>query len=501
MLAATGGPLLSQRDDVGRGRVSRVLVTGASGYVGGRLVPSLLESGHVVRCLVRTPAKLADAPWFDDVEVVEGSIEGPLTAAMDGVDVAVYLVHGIGAGPDWVKKEVSDAEHFRRAAEAEGVGRIVYLGGLGRDDGTLSTHLSSRQAVGKALAAGPIPVTEFRAAVIIGSGSASFEMLRYLVEVLPVMVTPKWVATKSQPIAISDVRRYLLAAIDAPAPVPGVFEIGGPDVVSYAEMMAIYAEEAGLARRRLLPVPVLTPRLSSHWVGLVTPVPASLARPLVDSLVNEVVVRDGAARRAFGPPERSLREAIRLALGRTTAQDVPTSFTDADLQVFRSYATDPAWAGGTVLEDRRVGTTHAPAAAVFAAVSRLGGETGWHRGEWLWRLRGYLDLVVGGPGLRRGRRHPRELSVGDFVDFWRVESLSEGRALRLHAEMILPGDAWLEWHIDDANGATRVTQVASFQPRGLLGRVYWYAVAPFHGLVFPGLLAGVIADAECAATP
>ena len=476
--------------------MSHVLVTGATGYVGGRLVPRLLVEGHQVRCLVRTPAKLAAAPWRDQVEIVAGSVDGPLEAAMDGVDAAIYLVHGIGDGTDWAAKESRDAQHFREAAEAAGVGRIIYLGGMGADDSSLSVHLTSRHDVGRALAAGTVPVTELRAAVIIGSGSASFEMLRYLVEVLPVMVTPKWVTTKSQPIAISDVLDYLAACVAAPEPLAGVFEIGGPDVVSYAEMMALYAEEAGLKPRRLIPVPFLTPRLSSHWVGLVTPVPASLARPLVDSLVNEVVVRDERTTTLLGPPRRSLREAISLALGRTSSREVPTSFTDADLQPFRAYATDPAWAGGTELVDERHRRTRASAHDVFASLCALGGETGWYSGEWLWRLRGLADQVWGGPGLRRGRRHPQELRVGDYVDFWRVDELVEDQFLRLHAEMRLPGEAWLEWRITAAADGTHLSQRARFKPRGLVGRLYWYAVAPFHGLVFPGLLRGVVADAE-----
>lgn len=476
--------------------MSTVLVTGATGYVGGRLVPRLLDQGHRVRCLVRTPDKLAHVSWRDRVEIIQGAVDGPLDEVMAGVQVALYLVHGIGDGPDWAAKESRDAAHFREAAERSGVGRIVYLGGMGRDDAALSVHLASRHQVGATLAAGPIPVTELRAAVIIGSGSASFEMLRYLVEVLPVMVTPKWVSTWSQPIAISDVLGYLMKAIDAPEPVSGVVEIGGPDVVTYADMMAIYAEEAGLTRRRLIPVPVLTPRLSSHWVGLVTPVPASLARPLVESLVNEVIVRDDRAVTLLGPPQRNLREAIRLALGRTTAHEVPTSFTDADLQAFRPYQTDPSWAGGTELTDVRVATTSAAPERVFAALCTLGGDHGWHRGEWLWRVRGLFDLVWGGPGLRRGRRHPSDLRVGDYVDFWRVDALESPTGLRLHAEMVLPGDAWLEWTVAPTPSGSRLTQRARFKPRGLWGRTYWYAVAPFHFLVFPGLLRGVIAEAE-----
>ena len=476
--------------------MSRVLVTGATGYVGGRLVPRLLADGHDVRCLVRSPGKLEHVSWRSRVDVVKGDVGTLDPDALRGCDVAVYLVHGIGDGADWVAKEVRDAEHFRRAAELAGVSRLVYLGGMGVDNPSLSEHLTSRHAVGRALAAGPIPLVELRAAVIIGSGSASFEMLRYLVEVLPVMVTPKWVSTRSQPIAISDVLRYLVKVIERDEPLQGVFEIGGPDVVSYAEMMALYAEEAGLKRRRLIPVPVLTPRLSSHWVGLVTPVPASLARPLVDSLVNEVVVNDTRTIDLLGAPERTLREAINLALGRTLSGDVPTSFTAADLQPFRPYETDPSWAGGTELVDERSVTTTASADALYRSLLRLGGDTGWHSGEWLWKIRGFLDVVWGGPGLRRGRRSASELVVGDYVDFWRVEELVPSSFVRLHAEMLLPGDAWLEWRITETDDGRRLTQRARFKPRGLWGRVYWYGVAPFHTFVFPGLLRGIVNEAE-----
>ncbi len=449
-----------------------------------------------MRCLVRTPAKLDRAPWRDQVEVVRGSLEGPLDEALEGVDVAVYLVHGIGAGPDWIAKERRDAERFREAAVRAGVRRLVYLGGMGSDDGALSDHLRSRHDVGRVLADGPLDVIELRAAVIIGSGSASFEMLRYLVEVLPVMVTPKWVRTRSQPIAISDVLRYLVEAIRAPEGLSGVFDIGGPDIVSYADMMDLYAEEAGLARRRRLVVPVLTPALSSLWVGLVTPVPSTLARPLVDSLVNEVVTSDQRAIDTFGAPRTSLREAIRLALGRTHRGEIPTTFTDADLAPFRAYVTDPHWAGGTALHDVRQRQSSASPEEIFAALSSLGGDTGWYSGEWLWRIRGFADQVVGGPGLRRGRRDPYELLEGDFVDFWRVDAVSPPRTLRLVAEMRLPGEAWLEWDVSPSTRGSTITQRATFKPRGLVGRAYWYSIAPFHRFVFPGMLAGVVRDAE-----
>ena len=469
-----------------------MLVTGASGYVGGRLVPELLAHGHRVRCAVREPRKLDAAPWRNDVEVVTRRHRRRPRAAMDDIDVAVFLVHSIGEGADWVARERANAENFRRAAEAAGVRRIVYLGGLGADGPELSDHLQSRHDVGRVLAAGPVETVELRAAVVIGSGSASFEMLRYLTEVLPVMVTPKWVRTECQPISIRDVLRYLVAAIEHPAPLAGVLEIGGPDVVSYAEMMAIYAHEAGLTTRRLIPVPVLTPRLSSLWVGLVTPVPSQLARPLVDSLVTPVVVTDHRAEELFPFERVPLAESIHRAIGRTAVGEVPTRFDDASSPVWQANATDPSWTGGTELTDVRT-------VDVAADPDRVGGDRPRRRrsglvrrrGELLWKARGLLDQVVGGPGLRRGRRHPDRLAVGEPVDFWRVEDLEVGRRLVLHAEMRLPGEAWLEWEIEPTDTGTHVVQTARFRPRGLFGRAYWLGVAPFHRLVFPGLLDGI----------
>jgi uncharacterized protein YbjT (DUF2867 family) len=446
-----------------------------------------------VRCLARTPAKLDAAVWRPAVEVALGDVGGDLSAAMDGVDVAVYLVHSIGQGDGWAAREVADAANFAAAATAAGVRRIVYLGGLGRDGDALSRHLQSRHEVGRVLAAAGPEVLELRAGVIIGSGSASFEMLRYLVEVLPVMVTPRWVETKCQPIAIADVVQLLAGAVLSETETGGIYEVGGPDVVSYAEMMALYAEVAGLARRRLVRVPLLTPRLSSHWVGLVTPVPVPLARELVESLVNEVVVQGRSATAAFSVEPMPLREAIARALAVTREGNAPTSFVDADLVLFRPTATDPDWSGGTVLKDVRTGWAAAPPDQVFAALAQIGGEKGWYSGEWLWWARGVLDQLVGGPGLRRGRRPV--LRTGDALDFWRVEELVPGARLRLHAEMRLPGEAWLGWELEAEGGGTKVTQSATFRPRGLWGRLYWLGVAPFHRFVFPGMLAGIIADA------
>jgi uncharacterized protein YbjT (DUF2867 family) len=473
-----------------------VLVTGASGYVGGRLVTELLARGHRVRCAVRDVRKLDEASWRDEVEVVRADIGGDLTVAMSHIDVAVFLVHSIGEGADWVAREHALAENFRTAAERAGVARIVYLGGLGDDRTELSEHLESRHAVGRTLADGPVESVELRAAIVIGSGSASFEMLRYLTEVLPVMVTPRWVHTECQPIAIRDVLRYLVAVVEHEEPIGGVLEIGGPDVLSYADMMATYADVAGLPRRRLLPVPVLSPRLSSMWVGLVTPVPSQIARPLVDSLVNRVVVTDHRAEQLFAFEKLPLAEAIRLAISNTASGKVPTKFDDASSPVWQSSSTDPDWAGGTVVDDVRVATTDADPHTVWRAICRIGGARGWYTGKLLWQVRGVVDRLVGGPGLRRGRRDPDHLRVGEPLDWWRVTDLERDRSLALHAEMRLPGEAWLEWWIEPDGAGSRVTQTARFRPRGLFGRAYWYGVLPFHSLVFPGLLHGILHDAE-----
>ncbi len=491
----TTNGLAPERSEDAPPAVRRVLVTGASGYVGGRLVAELLARGHFVRCVARTPRKLDPAPWRDQVDVVRADIADDLTEAMDGIHTAVFLVHSIGEGKDWIERERSIAESFRRSAERAGVERIVYLGGLGDDSSELSAHLRSRHDVGAALADGPVETVELRAAVVIGAGSASFEMLRYLTEVLPVMVTPKWVETLCQPISIRDVLHYLVAVIEQPGPLSGVLEIGGPDVVSYAEMMAVYAQQAGLKKRRLIPVPVLTPRLSSLWVGLVTPVPAQLARPLVDSLVNSVTVKDHRAEMLFPHEQVPLAEAIHRAIGRTAVGDVPTKFDDASSPVWQSAATDPSWTGGTELTDVRMTIVGADPHATWEAVCRVGGDKGWYTGEILWKSRGLVDQLFGGPGLRRGRRHADHLDVGEPVDFWRVEDIEEDRLLLLHAEMRLPGEAWLSWQIEPVQDGTLLVQTARYRPRGLLGRAYWYAVLPFHQVVFPGLLNGIAGDA------
>ncbi|MFM7225361.1 MAG: SDR family oxidoreductase [Actinomycetota bacterium] len=481
---------------------SPVLVAGATGYIGRRLVADLVAAGHRVRCLARTPGKLDAEPWRDRVEIVTGDVldRASLDAAFAGVGAAYYLVHSIGADPEWEARDRLAAETFRDAAATAGVGQIIYLGGLGDDaGGTLSPHLASRHEVGNVLGAGPVPLTELRAAVVIGSGSASFEMLRHLVEVLPIMTTPRWVETRVQPIAVSDVLAYLTGVLGKPEAYGRVFEVGGADVLTYREMMHLYAEVAGLRRRVILPVPVLSPRLSSLWVGLVTPLPVDLARPLIDSLVNEVIVRDPAIDAVVPHQPMGTREAIELALQRVTELEVSTRWTDAEL-FGRSPAdpipTDPQWSGATVFVDEQRVVTDAAAEAVYAQVTSLGGERGWLVGNWLWSIRGLLDLAIGGIGLRRGRRHPTYLRVGDVVDFWRVEALEPGRHLRLRAEMRLPGAAWLEWRCSPtADGGTVLEQRALFRPRGLAGRAYWYAVAPFHLFLFGPLARRITRDA------
>ncbi len=471
----------------------RIAIAGATGYIGGRLVPSLLAEGHEVVCLARTPGKLAGRPWRERVEVREVDVLEPdsLSAALSGCDAAYYLVHSLGGKRDFAAADREAAGNFAAAAAANHLQRIVYLGGLGAGEDRLSAHLASRQETGTVLAAGPVPVTELRAAVIIGSGSVSFEMLRYLTEVLPVMVTPRWVGTRCQPIAIRDVLAYLVAAL-GDDPGHHTYEIGGPDVVSYREMMQVYAEVAGLPRRVLLPVPVLTPRLSAHWIGLVTPLPTGVAKPLVDSLRNEVVVRDDSALARFDVRPISFRRAVELALSRSRELAVETRWSDASTSPAAPFAGDPDWAGGTLFVDRQETVSEAPPADLYWSFARVGGSVGYYSLPWAWRIRGLLDRMVGGVGLRRGRRHPEEVRLHDTIDFWRVAAVEPGSRLQLAAEMKLPGEAWLEWRVEPEGDAHRVIQTAYFRPRGLAGRLYWYAMLPFHHLIFASMLQGIV---------
>ncbi|MFB7667991.1 SDR family oxidoreductase [Kitasatospora sp. NPDC056138] len=485
----------------------RCLVTGATGYLGGRLVPELLAAGHTVRCLVRDPVRLRDFPWRAEVEIVTGDVTRPpsLAGVFEGVDLAYYLVHSLGTGPGFEDRDRAAAHAFGAAAARAGVRRIVYLGGLGPSgvpaEG-LSPHLRSRAEVGRILRASGVPTAELRAAVIIGSGSASFEMLRYLTERLPVMVTPSWVGTRIQPIAVRDVLRFLTGAARLPADVNRTFDIGGPEVLTYRQMMARYARVAGLRRRVIVPVPVLTPWLSSLWVGLVTPVPGSLARPLVESLRYEVVrTEDDLAHYVPDPPGGLIGfdESVRLALKRIRDAEVTTRWSSATLPGAPSdpLPTDPDWAGGSLYQDVRERSVSASPAALWRVVEGIGGENGWYSFPLGWALRGLLDRMVGGVGLRRGRRDPHRLRVGDSLDFWRVEEIEPGRLLRLRAEMRLPGLAWLELSVSPhGDGGALYRQRALFHPHGLAGHAYWWAVAPFHAAVFGGM-ARNIAERAC----
>jgi len=480
------------------------LVTGATGYIGGRLVPELLAGGFRVRVMVRRPRNLADRQWHDQVEIVAGDAAdaNALAQALSGVDVAYYLIHSLGTGADFEALERAHARNFAQAARACRVARIVYLGGLYPEAGKLSPHLESRKEVGEILLASGVPTAVLRAAAIIGSGSASFEMLRHLTERLPVMVTPRWVDTRIQPISVRDVLRYLVGSATMPPEVNRGFDIGGPDVMSYRQMMAAYARTAGLKSRRVLALPLLTPSLSSHWVGLVTPVPKSIARPLMESLINEVICKEHDIATYVTDPDEGLlgfRRAVELALQRVHDRRVSTSWSSATTVGAPSdpLPGDPAWAGGSLYIDERVCRVNATPEQLWAVIKGIGGKNGWYSWRLGWWARGLFDRLLGGPGLRRGRRDPFDLAVGDALDWWRVEDIEDSHLLRLRAEMRLPGLAWLELIIDsDDQGRTLFRQRALFHPQGPAGGLYWAMIYPFHGLVFGGMQRNIALEAE-----
>ena len=481
----------------------RILVTGASGYVGGRLVRALLNEGLTVRVNVRDKKKISGQIWANEVELSVGNATNfeEMKVALDGVHTAFYLLHSIGVGSDFDELEAQMAKNFAQAAEASGVKQIVYLGGIANVE-KQSKHLASRARTGKELSSTTVPVLELRAGIVIGSGSASFEMLRHLTHRLPIMTTPKWVSNRTHPIAIRDVLWYLANAAKLEKPVSGIFDIGGPEILSYADMMQKFAKCSGLRRRWIIKVPVLTPKLSSLWIGFVTPVPTRLARPLIGSLINETVADPKKSIDAIipKPPEGliDVTTAINLALSRTTSNQVETRWSDANVITapWQKAQSDPDWAGEITLRDKREVLTDAPIDCVWKSIEQIGGETGWYGADFLWWARGVLDRLVGGVGIRRGRRDPKHLRVGDSLDFWRVEAIEKEKVLRLYAEMILPGKAWLEFRISNEGEKVQIVQEATFSPRGLGGQLYWYAVLPLHAFVFPTMLRNIVRSSK-----
>ncbi len=469
----------------------QVLVTGATGYVGGRLAPRLIASGHQVRVMVRDARRLEGRTWSDQVDVTEGDVLKPetLAVAMAGIEVAYYLIHSMSDSHDFHDRDMTAARNFAQAAREAGVQQIVYLGGLGDPDDQLSPHLRSRHETGEALKEAGVPVTELRAAVIVGSGSVSFEMIRYLTERVPIMVCPQWVYTRIQPIAIRNVLDYLVAVLDHPDTAGRTIEIGGADVMTYGEMMLGYAEARGL-RRLLVPVPVLTPLLSSYWVHWVTPIPSEIARPLIKGLRNEVIVRDTTAQTLFPEVEpMGYQEAVQRSLKQLDAGQVETAWSDALVSSQGDIKPLALTEKEGMIIERRQKKVAAPPEAAFKVFTGLGGKTGWLYANWAWALRGLMDRFVGGVGLRRGRRDPVDVRAGDALDFWRVEDVQPGRSLRLRAEMKVPGRAWLLFEaLPNAEGETVLTQTAYFAPKGLFGLLYWYVLYPIHRLIFQGMI-------------
>lgn len=477
------------------GKPALCLVTGATGYIGGRLVTALLEHGYRVRVLVRNASRISLHPWVSQVEIVDGDAEDSavLDVALQGIDVAYYLIHSLMVKESFEDSEISLAKGFAEAAKKAKIKRMVYLGGIINDPDDLSPHMSARMRTGEILRSSGVPTIEFRAGVVIGSGSASFEMLRYLTERLPIMTTPKWVKNRIQPIAVRDLLRYLIGGASLPKTIEGHFDIAGPDIFTFAEMMQQYASAAGLRRRIIIPVPVLSPGLSSGWVGLVTPVPFTLAKRLVASLKHEVVAAPSNIDDLIPPAKGGLthfKRAVELALAKIKTANVETRWSDASIPDSPSepLPTDPDWSGGSLYTDVRTVDSKDDVKTVWARVEGIGGQNGYSTASWAWELRGFADKIVGGVGLRRGRRDPNHLVIGDAVDFWRVEELIPEKVLRLRAEMKMPGLAWLEFRLEKTKTGTKVTQTATYVPKGLLGHLYWWSVFPMHGIVFPSMV-------------
>jgi uncharacterized protein YbjT (DUF2867 family) len=469
--------------------MKNIFIAGASGYVGSRLVPRLLEKKYPVRCLARNPEKLKGRSW-KGVEIVQGDVlkPGTLLPLLQGIDIAYYLVHAMGNSEDFSEKDAVSARNFARAAAEAGVQRIIYLGGLGDEEQNLSEHLKSRQEVGAILGETGIPVTELRASIIIGSGSASFEIIRDLVKKLPLMITPRWVNSLCQPIAIRDVLNYLSGILEEPRTAGQIYDIGGEEKLTYSDMMRLVAEVMG-KKLFIIYVPVLTPRLSAYWLNLVTTVPMSIAFPLVEGLRNDTVCRDNRIRELVPIPLTPFNLAVKRALDIEKQQGVESRWTEAS-----SYEVREILPGKhRCLKDVRVIYCDISPEKIFARVQKIGGDTGWYYANWSWKLRGILDRLIGGMGMRRGRRHPVDLRVGDALDFWRVEEFQAGRYLKLRAEMKVPGVAWLEFKTEkNEAGKTVFQQIASFKPDNWLGSVYWYATSPAHFFIFRNMAKQIV---------
>ena len=481
-----------------------ILVIGATGYVGGRLVPALLEAGYAVRAGGRSIEKITARPWgrHPNLKAVHADVgdEDSLVRAMEGCRAAYYLVHSMHPDKrDFAAADREAAYTAVAAANRAGLPRWIYLGGLGEDEPGLSKHLRSRAEVGRILTLGRAGVTQLRAAMILGSGSASFEIMRYLVERLPVMLTPRWVSSRCQPICIANVLAYLTGCLENEDTAGLTLDIGGPDICTYAELFHIFAEEAGLPKRRILPVPVLSPKLSSYWMSLITPVPMALARPLAEGLKNDVVCKDQRILELVPQKLLTVRQAIRRALDRTASGAAPTCYFDVGSACVPEWAStvDPDYAGGTVFECNWAVRFEGGREKVWERVTRIGGDTGWYYGDALWRLRGALDKLLAGPGLRRGRRDPEDIRVGDGLDFWRVLEVEDGKRLMLLAEMRLPGEATLEFELaTHSEFETELRMYTRFMPKGLGGILYWWAMYPFHLLIFRNMLANIAKAAD-----
>lgn len=477
----------------------RVLVTGATGYVGGRLIPRLLKKGYDVRVFVRDRTRLIGRDWVADVDVVEGDVlkKSTLYKALDGIWAAYYLIHSMRGEDDFHKRDLQAAQNFGEVAKDKAIERIIYMGGLGDSTTDLSEHLRSRQLTGEALRESGVALTEFRAAVLVGSGSVSFEMIRHLTERLPVMICPQWVFTKTQPIAIRNALDYLIDTLEIPESAGKIIEIGGLDVLSYRDMMLQYAGARGL-KRYIIPVPVLTPTLSSHWVQFVSPIPGNIAKPLIEGLRNEAVADTTLAQELFPHIELfDYKTAVELALSKLSAAEVETTWTDSLSSSQGAGNPSPFENREGMFIERRERIVDASTQAVYNTFIGIGGDRGWFTFNWAWRIRAWMDSMIGGVGFRRGRRHPDELRAGDALDFWRVEEIEHGRLMRLRAEMKVPGLAWLQFKsLPQPDGKTHLIQTAYFAPKGLFGLLYWYMLVPFHGPIFSSLIDKIKENAE-----